>query len=74
MHDVISVWFVAAKQVMNLFGHMPEASQREKELMKACTDPELMAAFIGNVKVSAAGLNQLKQKQKKGKKAASKKN
>ncbi|KAI3737864.1 hypothetical protein L2E82_27878 [Cichorium intybus] len=62
----------AAKMAMNLFGHMPEASQREKELMKACTDPELVAAIIGNVKVSAAGLNQLKQKQKKGKKAASK--
>lgn len=57
---------------MNLFGHMTEASQREKELMKACTDPELMAAIIGNVKISAAGLSQLKQKQKKGKKAASK--
>ena len=57
---------------MNLFSHMTEASQREKELMKACTDPELMAAIIGNVKISAAGLSQLKQKQKKGKKAASK--
>nr|GEW13837.1 nuclear export mediator factor NEMF [Tanacetum cinerariifolium] len=62
----------AAKMAMNLFGHMSEASQREKELMKACTDPELMAAIIGNVKISAAGLSQLKQKQKKGKKAASK--
>ncbi|KAK9068341.1 hypothetical protein SSX86_012452 [Deinandra increscens subsp. villosa] len=62
----------AAKMAMNLFGHMVEASQREKELMKACTDPELMAAIIGNVKISAAGLTQLKQKQKKGKKAASK--
>ncbi|KAI7737225.1 hypothetical protein M8C21_001548 [Ambrosia artemisiifolia] len=62
----------AAKMAMNLFGHMPEASQREKELMKACTDPELMAAIIGSVKISAAGLTQLKQKQKKGKKAASK--
>ncbi|XP_071685642.1 uncharacterized protein [Rutidosis leptorrhynchoides] len=62
----------AVKMAMNLFGHMPEALQREKELMKACTDPELMAAIIGNVKVSAAGLSQLKQKQKKGKKAASK--
>ncbi|KAK2990178.1 hypothetical protein RJ640_014630 [Escallonia rubra] len=57
-----------AKMAMNLFGHMPEATQREKELMKACTDPELVAAIIGNVKVSAAGLTQLKQKQKKGKK------
>ncbi|KAI3743653.1 hypothetical protein L1987_61364 [Smallanthus sonchifolius] len=62
----------AAKMAMNLFGHVAEASQREKELMKACTDPELMAAIIGNVKISAAGLTQLKQKQKKGKKAASK--
>nr|GEU80250.1 nuclear export mediator factor NEMF [Tanacetum cinerariifolium] len=54
---------------MNLFGHMSEASQREKELMKAC---ELMAAILGNVKIFAAGLSQLKQKQKKGKEAASK--
>lgn len=60
--------FVAAKTAMNLFSHMPEATNREKELMKACTDPELVAAIIGNVKVAAAGLTQLKQKQKKGKK------
>ncbi|XAR49725.1 hypothetical protein NMG60_11033007 [Bertholletia excelsa] len=58
----------AAKMAMNLFGHMPEATNREKELMKACTDPELVAAIIGNVKITAAGLAQLKQKQKKGKK------
>lgn len=62
--------FVAAKTAMNLFSHMPEATNREKELMKACTDPELVAAIIGNVKVTAAGLSQLKQKQKKGKKTA----
>ncbi|KDP27972.1 hypothetical protein JCGZ_19052 [Jatropha curcas] len=58
----------AAKTAMNLFSHMPEATSREKELMKACTDPELVAAIIGNVKITAAGLTQLKQKQKKGKK------
>lgn len=62
----------AAKTAMNLFNHMPEATSREKELMKACTDPELVAAMIGNSKITAAGLSQLKQKQKKGKKAASK--
>lgn len=61
--------FAAAKTAMNLFSHMPEATQREKELMKACTDPELVAAIIGNVKITAAGLTQLKQKQKKGKKS-----
>ncbi|RYR12520.1 hypothetical protein Ahy_B04g070039 isoform A [Arachis hypogaea] len=62
----------AAKTAMNLFSHMSEATNREKELMKACTDPELVAAFIGNVKISAAGLTQLKQKQKKGKKSSKK--
>lgn len=54
---------------MNLFSHMGEATSREKELMKACTDPELVAAILGNVKVAAAGLSQLKQKQKKNKKS-----
>ncbi|XP_021889507.1 nuclear export mediator factor NEMF-like [Carica papaya] len=60
----------AAKTAMNLFSHMSEATNREKELMKACTDPELVAAIIGNVKITAAGLTQLKQKQKKGKKTS----
>ncbi|CAA7043447.1 unnamed protein product [Microthlaspi erraticum] len=62
----------AAKTAMNLFTHMTEAAVREKELMKACTDPELMAALVGNVKITAAGLTQLKQKQKKGKKSGKK--
>lgn len=57
---------------MNLFSHMPDASTREKELMKACTDPELVAAIVGNVKIAAAGLSQLKQKQKKSKKTTRK--
>lgn len=54
---------------MNLFNHMPEVTNREKELMKACTEPELVAAIVSNVKITAAGLTQLKQKQKKGKKS-----
>ncbi|CAA2988533.1 nuclear export mediator factor NEMF [Olea europaea subsp. europaea] len=58
----------AAKTAINLFNHIPEATGREKELMKAFTDPELVAAIIGNVKISAAGLTQLKQKQKRSKK------
>ncbi|XP_038907111.1 nuclear export mediator factor Nemf [Benincasa hispida] len=60
----------AAKTALNLFTHMPEATIREKELIKACTDPELVAAIIGNARVTAAGLTQLKQKQKKGKKSS----
>ncbi|KAI4303092.1 hypothetical protein MLD38_038763 [Melastoma candidum] len=62
----------AAKTAMNLFSHIPEATSREKELMKACTDPELVAAIVGNARVTAAGLTQLKQKQKKAKKGAKK--
>ncbi|XP_062203527.1 uncharacterized protein LOC133905782 [Phragmites australis] len=61
----------AAKTAMSLFLHIPDATNREKELMKACTDPELVAAIVGNAKITAPGLTQLKQKQKqKGKKAA----
>ncbi|KAK1385544.1 nuclear export mediator factor Nemf [Heracleum sosnowskyi] len=60
----------AAKMSVNLFSQIAEATQREKELMKACTDSELVAAIIGNLKVSATGLHQLKQKEKIGKKAS----
>lgn len=60
----------AAKTAMNLFSHMPEAINREKELMKACTEAELVAGIIGNVKVTAAGLTQMQQKQKKSKKSS----
>ncbi|TVU49717.1 hypothetical protein EJB05_01045 [Eragrostis curvula] len=61
----------AAKTAMSLFLHIPDATNREKELMKACTDPELVAAIVGNAKITAPGLTQLKQKQKqKGKKSA----
>ncbi|PPD99647.1 hypothetical protein GOBAR_DD03359 [Gossypium barbadense] len=66
----IRMALLAAKTAMNLFSHMPEASNREKELMKACTDPELVTAIIGNVKITTAGLTQLKQKQKKSKKSS----
>ncbi|KAK8952600.1 hypothetical protein KSP39_PZI004325 [Platanthera zijinensis] len=58
----------AAKMAMNLFVHTQDAINREKELMKACTDAELVAAIVGNAKITAPGLTQLKQKQKKGKK------
>lgn len=61
----------AAKTAMSLFLHTADATNREKELMKACTDPELVAAIVGNAKITAPGLTQLKLKQKqKGKKAA----
>ncbi|KAF3336238.1 nuclear export mediator factor NEMF isoform X2 [Carex littledalei] len=60
----------AAKTAINLFLHTQEVTSREKELIKACTDPEMAAAIVGNVKITAPGLTQLKHKQKKGKKAS----
>lgn len=60
----------AAKTAINLFTHMQDATAREKELMKALNEPELVAAMIGNAKIAAPGLTQLKQQQKKGKKAS----
>ncbi|KAF3778096.1 Nuclear export mediator factor NEMF-like protein [Nymphaea thermarum] len=61
----------AAKTAINLFVHMQDVTTREKELIKACTDPELVAAIIGNAKITAAGLTRLKKKQK-GKKSSKK--
>ncbi|KAE8734198.1 hypothetical protein F3Y22_tig00000778pilonHSYRG00327 [Hibiscus syriacus] len=66
----ILVCRASAKTAMNLFSHMGEAISREKELMKACTDPELVAAIVGNVKITEASLTQ--RKQKKSKKSSNK--
>ncbi|BBM96816.1 nuclear export mediator factor NEMF [Marchantia polymorpha subsp. ruderalis] len=62
----------AAKVAIDVFSHMPETTVREKELMKAVTDPELVACMLGNAKVTAPGLTKLKKTQKKWKKVASK--
>lgn len=67
-------FFAAAKTAINLFLHTQDVTSREKELIKACTDPEMAAAIVGNVKITAPGLTQLKHKQKKGKKASISKN
>lgn len=65
--------FAAAKFAVDVFSHMQEVIPREKELMKAMTDPEMVACMIGNVKVTAPGSTKIKQAMKKGKKASSKK-
>lgn len=62
------VCVAGAKTALDVFSHLPEVTPREKELIKAMTDPELAAAMIGNVKVTAPGLTKMKQSQKKGKK------
>jgi hypothetical protein len=37
---------------MNLFTHIPDTARREKKLMKAWTDPELLADIVGNAKIT----------------------
>ncbi|GAQ88109.1 hypothetical protein KFL_004010015 [Klebsormidium nitens] len=63
----------AAKTAVEVFSRMPEATRREKELMKAVQDPDLVAVMLGNAKVTAPGLTKMKQTQKKGRKASAQK-
>jgi NFACT protein C-terminal domain len=57
----------AAKQAVELFAYSKECSATERTLMKALTDPEMVAIMMGDVKLSMPGLFQAKR-QKKGKK------
>ena len=57
----------AAKQAVDVFTRMKECTPTEKALMRALTDPEMVAIMIGDVKLSMPGLYQA-QRQKKGKK------
>jgi len=66
----------ALSTMKELFMKNPEIPPREKELIKNVADEECTNALIGNVKVVAAGLFDLKskkQKQKKQQKKASEK-
>ena len=56
----------AAKSVVELFVRSSETTAREKEVMKAVQDPELVAAMMGNVKVSAPGVTKMMQTRRKG--------
>ena len=57
----------SAKQAVDVFTRMKECSSAERSLMRALTDPEMVAIMIGDVKLSMPGLFQA-QRQKKGKK------
>ncbi|EFJ34356.1 hypothetical protein SELMODRAFT_81700, partial [Selaginella moellendorffii] len=59
-----------AKMAMDAFIRSSDVLPREKELMKAVAESDLVACMIGNVKVSAPGLAKLKQSQKSSKKKA----
>lgn len=59
----------AAKLARDVLMRTVEATPREKELMRAVTDPELVQGMIGNVQLSMPGLQKLKQSAKQSKKS-----
>jgi hypothetical protein len=50
---------------MSYFVSFPEATDRERDLLKAVEDSEIVLQLIGNVRIATSGL---KQKAKGGKK------
>ncbi|GFH06697.1 uncharacterized protein HaLaN_01367 [Haematococcus lacustris] len=62
----------AARQGVELLSRAPDASQRERELLKAVPEMDMINAMVGSVKLSMPGLTKLKQVEKKDKKAAEK--
>jgi len=60
----------AAKQALELLVRGGEVLPRERDLMRAVPDAELVACMVGTVKISASGLQALKVASKKAKKAA----
>jgi len=55
----------ASKQAISLFLSNPNATDIERDLIKATPDNELISAILSNVKISAPGLNAKTQKSKK---------
>jgi hypothetical protein len=51
-------------------GGAGEVLPRERELMRAIPEADSIAAMVGSVKISMPGLQQLKARDKKAKKAA----
>jgi hypothetical protein len=62
----------AAKQAIDVFSKNKEMSSVEKSLMRALTDPEMVAIMIGEVKLSTPGLHQVQKVQRGQKKLKNK--
>jgi hypothetical protein len=63
----------ATKQAMELLVRGGDVAPRERDLMRAVPDAEAVSVMVGTVKISAAGLQQLKAATKAAKKKAAKK-
>ena len=62
----------AGRQCLDLFSRSKDCLPRQRDLIKQCSDNEVVSAILGEVKISAAGLQKQQsanrqQKKKKGK-------
>jgi hypothetical protein len=48
----------ATKEAMSYFVSFPEATDRERDLLKAVEDSEIVLQLIGNVRIATSGLKQ----------------
>ncbi|KAK9837244.1 hypothetical protein WJX81_001363 [Elliptochloris bilobata] len=55
------------RQAMELLKRSPDLTLREKELLAAVPEAEVVAAMVGNVKLSMPGLTKLKTAERRGK-------
>lgn len=62
----------ACKQAVDVFLKHKDISATEKSLIKALTDPEMVAIMIGDVKLSTPGLHQVQKVQRLQKKRETK--
>lgn len=58
----------SAKQAVEMFARMREATSREVALVRAMTDNDLVAAMVGDVKVAAPGVNAMHAAKRSAKK------
>lgn len=58
----------AAKSCLNFFINQKDTNQNDRKIMKNINEQEIINAFIGNVKLQAAGLLKVKEKEKLRKK------
>ncbi len=58
---------------MSYFVSFPEATDRERDLLKAVEDSEIVLQLIGNVRIATSGLKQKAKGKGGGKKGGGKK-
>lgn len=59
---------LSVAQAMELLSKGPDVTVRERELLRAVPEPEVISAMIGNVKMAMPGLARIKTEARRSKK------